>query len=128
MTNINLNDVNEDHLFGEWKVETRFNIENDTSNIFSKNNRLIFSKTFYKAINGTQESGAWEIIMKTGIIYNPQLVFYKENILIAKAIITRLMIMQEDIKKYKKDYILTLYFTNGLELILNKKYEEVMIE
>ncbi len=120
MINIGLNDITEEHLLGEWSVENRFNITKDTSNIFSKNNRLVLNNNSYNAINGLNVMGNWEIHMKTEIIYNPQLTFYVEKQLIAKAIITRLMISREDQSNNNAAYILTLYFTNGLELILNK--------
>ncbi|MDF2448762.1 MAG: hypothetical protein K0R26_1266 [Bacteroidota bacterium] len=121
MKNIGLHEITEEHLLGEWHVENRFNITNDTSSIFSKNNRLIFEQNSYLAINGLNVSGEWSVSMKTELIYNPLLTFYVEKKLIAEAIITRLIISEEDYLNKKNAFVLTLYFTNGLELILNKK-------
>lgn len=122
MININLGEIKGEHLRGEWFVGNRFNIEKDNTDIFSRNHRLILNENSFKAINGLIVTGSWEMKYKTDIIYNPQLIFHLEEGASTKAIITRLMIVDGHDNTSNREYILTLYFTSGLELILNRTF------
>ena len=74
-------------------------------------------KENYQTINGKIRNGKFMIFREKELIYNPQVKFSEPKIVDSNAIITRLFIDETpDIKKYN----LTIYFTTGLELILQK--------
>ena len=69
--------------------------------------------------NGGLETGKWEIFKETEIIYNPQLNFtFSPDTETLNAIITR---FREDDEADHISRKVTLYFTSGLELVLEQK-------
>ena len=65
------------------------------------------------------ESGKWEMFKETEIIYNPQLNFtFSSEEETLNAIITR---YREDDEPDYLSLKMTLYFTSGLELVLERK-------
>ena len=113
---IDLNIITKEHLLGTWQVETRFD-NKQTASIFSRNYFLIFEPGAYVSRNGEEIKGKWELVREQEVIYNPQVSFYRDAEQIGNAIITRLLNVVEEDKAVQR---LTLYFTNGLELILKK--------
>ncbi|MBC7425757.1 MAG: hypothetical protein H7321_04395 [Bacteroidia bacterium] len=116
MENIQLNNITKDHVYGKWEVKERINKSNQ-ENVFNSIKLIEIENGLYKSNNGRENSGKLLLIRETEIIYNPQLVFFINEDKIASAIITRLFSESSGDKKY---HYLTLYFTTGLELILQK--------
>lgn len=110
--NIELNNITETLLFGEWKVEDRY-INDPQSNPFEDTKLLEFQENFYQSVNGKVFNGKWKISFEDELIYNPKLKFFVGDNLFNDALITRMYIEHNIHKMY-------LYFTNGLELILVK--------
>ncbi len=117
MKNIDLNEIDKDHVKGHWEVHSRSSnkMEHD---YFSDINKLDLEKNHFRSVNGKVIEGKWEVVREKEIIFNPQIKFYLGNNEVGNAIITRLFEeIRSDGKKLQK---LTLYFTTGLELILKK--------
>lgn len=111
---IGLGEINEKHLLGTWIIEERFINKNKHEEIFLNcNNLAFFEDGIFKALHCSESSGLWTMIREVELIYNPQVIFFYEEKQIAKAIITRLFTDNIICK-------LTLYFSTGLELNLQK--------
>jgi hypothetical protein len=118
MPYIDLNLVTLQHLVGDWLIETRLYNKPGVNHHFRNINHLLLETTGqFMARNGTEVAGTWEMKKENEIIYNPQVSFYQENENIGKAIVTRLL---EQTESATTIYRLTLYFTNGMELVLKK--------
>lgn len=117
MEHIDLNQITEEHLVGEWVVKERYSSNTPSDNPFSCCRIIQIEKENYKTINGKIRNGKFMIFREKELIYNPQVKFSELKSIESNAIITRLFIEKvEGIRKYN----LTIYFTNGLELILQK--------
>ncbi len=117
MTYIDLNTVNEDHLKGVWEVKNRFINNNNADNPFVDIRVLEIDTGDYRSVNGKERRGKWQMVREHQIIYNPQIKFYIEQQPVGNAIITRL---QSETDINGNTFKLTLYFSNGLELVLQK--------
>ena len=104
-------------MLGTWQVENRFN-NRDSDLVFGNNYYLIFESDSYTSRNGHEVKGRWTLTKEQEFIYNPQVNFFQENDTIGNAIITRFLETEENNQII---YRLTLYFTNGLELILKRE-------
>ncbi len=118
MTNIDLNSIDAEHLKGTWEVKNRHLNNNAAQNVFADIRLIEIDGTKYKSVNGKERRGEWLMIKEQEIIYNPQLKFFLDNQQVGNAIITRLLSDKDDNGEV---YKLTLYFSNGLELILHKQ-------
>jgi hypothetical protein len=113
-SDIGLEDISEAHLFGNWTVENRFINQNKHETVFLECNELsFFNNGTFKTLYIQETTGAWAMVREIDLIYNPQLFFVLEERQIGRAIITRLL--TNDVV-----YKLTLYFSTGLELNLEK--------
>lgn len=117
MEHIDLNHITEEHLLGEWEVKERINSNPTSENPFSCCRIIHIEKQNYKTINGKVRNGKFMIFREKELIYNPQVKFSEQKSSESNAIITRLFIDKID---DKTKYNLTIYFTTGLELILQK--------
>lgn len=116
MNYIDLNNITETHVEGNWTVEATSG-PGMPSNAFASIHSIAIQKHAFTAQNGKEISGKFMFCRENEIVYNPQLKFYQHNEEVGNAIITRLY---SDIENNKPFYKLTLYFTTGLELILHK--------
>lgn len=114
---IDLNKITPSHLIGKWSVFSRSSSKPLANDHFSKIEVLSLSNDSFSCKNGTSITGKLTLARETKIIYNPQLKFFNNSQLIGNAIITRLT---EDRIEGKEIHKLTLYFTTGLELVLQK--------
>ncbi|HSI90513.1 MAG TPA: hypothetical protein VK927_05315 [Adhaeribacter sp.] len=118
MKYLDLNNLTPDHLSGDWKVLDRFVNRSDASSPFVQIDTLSFLPAMhFMATNGADMTGTWTFSREQEVIYNPQLVFSVGGEDVASAIITRLSTTQPEPDPV---FHLTLYFTNGLELVLEK--------
>ena len=120
MRYLDLNILAAEHLLGSWDVLERPNgVASDTS-VFAACRQVVFQDNGSVVVVGEAiKTGRWEIFKETEIIYNPQLHFNlgpEEADL--NAIITRYREDNEDGTFSRK---VTLYFTSGLELVLEQK-------
>lgn len=112
--NIGFNEINEGHIHGDWRVEIRFKSLDKAYTHFFESNYFQFCESgLFICVNGKRISGTWVMMREIEMIYNPLIAFFEDGKQIAKAIITRLI---TNASVYK----LTLYFSTGLELILEK--------
>ncbi|MBA3665147.1 MAG: hypothetical protein H0W61_13190 [Bacteroidetes bacterium] len=116
MENINLNIITEDHVAGKWEVKQRVVRTSNEKSPFTTSQHIEIENGIYKSNNGKECTGKL-IVVREEIIFNTQLKFYENDAEVANAIITRLY--SED-DGNEKIYHLTLYFTTGLELVLQK--------
>ncbi|MCW3075982.1 MAG: hypothetical protein JWO32_591 [Bacteroidetes bacterium] len=116
MNYIDLNHITQAHVEGIWTVEA-MNGPGLAHSTFSAIHRIAIQKNAFTAQNGKEISGQFIFCRENEIVYNPQLKFYQHNKEVGNAIITRLY---SDIENNKTCYKLTLYFSTGLELILQK--------
>lgn len=116
MQYISLEEITENDLMGVWEVSERVNSKTDHS-LFEDSKKLELTQGTYRAINGKELKGRWLIKREIELIYNPQIEFFIDNELIGEAIITRLFSETVDNVNIHR---LTIYFSNGLELVLIK--------
>lgn len=117
MENFNLNIITEEHIAGKWEVIERAIPAPSEISALSTIDHLEIDKGIFKYVNGKKCKGKLALVHETDIIYNPQLLFYIKENQVENAIITRLY--SENNGKQETFY-LTLYFTTGLELVLQK--------
>ena len=114
---IDLRKVTEDHVKGKWIVRDRIQSAGKEKNVFDDVRLIELKDGNYKSVNGKELSGDWQVIKEDEVIYHPQLRFFIDGNEVGNAIITRL---RADTEKQGETLNLTLYFTNGLELLLQK--------
>ncbi|MFC5271507.1 hypothetical protein [Adhaeribacter terreus] len=115
MSYIKLDDVNEEHLLGTWRVKNRMFNASSASHCFIAFQCIRFLKNnIFTAQNGTKRRGHWEMKREQEMIYNPQVMFHLSKNERVNSIITNLMTMDETHTK------LILYFDSGFELVLEK--------
>ncbi len=124
MNYVDLNAISEQHLEGTWEVKNRLINTNSSPNHFIDVRLIELDGCQYRSINGKERKGEWRIIRENEIIYNPQIKFFINQEQVGNAIITRL---QSDQDQKGDVYRLTLYFSNGLELILQKNNFETTV-
>ena len=120
MRYLDLNILTVSHLYGSWEVlERPVGSEADDS-VFASCGRVIFKESGDVMVEGNKnESGKWEMFKENEIIYNPQLNFtFSAEEETLNAIITR---YREDDEPTYLSLKMTLYFTSGLELVLERK-------
>lgn len=117
MENFNLNSITEEHIAGKWAVIERAIPDSSEKTAFSTIDHLEIENGLFKYVNGKKVKGKLDLVHETDIIYNPQLLFYMKENKVENAMITRLY-SENDGKQ--ETYFLTLYFTTGLELVLQK--------
>ena len=117
MTYIDLSAIKEEHLNGTWEVTNRVVNNNAASNPFIDIRMIEMNGEKYRSVNGKERKGEWQMIREQEIIYNPQIKFFLDRQQVGNAIITRLL---SESYLDGETYKLTLYFSNGLELILKK--------
>jgi hypothetical protein len=117
---LDLNIVTAEHLSGTWEVLERLGGQASEVSPLSACNRISFlGKGKLQVENSKMETGTWEFFKETEIIYNPQLNFgFKNQPEVINAIITR---FREDEEEEELSLKVTLYFTSGLELVLEQK-------
>jgi hypothetical protein len=120
MENIDLKIITEEHVSGRWKVVNQVLNPFSQDSLFTDIQAIEIINGNYKSINGKISSGKLELLFETEIIYNPQLKFYENEQEVENAIITRLY--KESNGKNKISNLI-LYFTTGLELVLQKQDE-----
>lgn len=118
MRYIDLEQITETHLHGEWVVYNRVVNTNSQENLFADVKVIEIRPAEYRSMNGKERIGKWSVIREREIIYNPQLQFFIDGQQVGNAIITRL---QADTSPSGEVHKLTLYFSTGLELILHKQ-------
>jgi hypothetical protein len=115
---IDLNAITEEHVRGNWEVQSRVVNSVSQDNIFSDVRIIEIQPDYYRSVNGKERHGKWQVLREEEIIYNPQLKFFIEGKEVGNAIITRLRCEQA---ANGEVYKLTLYFHTGLELVLQKQ-------
>ena len=120
MRYLDLNILTVSHLFGSWEVLERPVGSDSDDSVFAACSRITFKESGDLIIEGDKnETGKWDMFKETEIIYNPQLNFiFKPEDEILNAIITR---YREDDEPTHLSLKMTLYFTSGLELVLERK-------
>lgn len=112
---IDLSAITEEHVRGNWEVQSRL-VNSDSQDNFFADVRLIeIQPDYYRSVNGKERKGEWQVLRDEEIIYNPQLKFFINGEEVGNSIITRLRYEQEGNGDV---YKLTLYFSTGLELVL----------
>ncbi len=111
---IGLETVTDEHLHGNWIVKDRTLIKKNTGQVYNFEYITFLPDGSYIAKNGKEIGGKWELIKTKKIIYSPQILFYGEEKAPLNSIITRLM---TDDKTF---FNLILYFSSGIELVLEK--------
>ena len=106
-------------LLGHWKVLDRFVNRSDESSPFVTADALEFPDTLNFRASAADRSiaGTWTFALEQEVIYNPQLTFFEGTEEIGSAIITRYSTTEPDPDPVLN---LTLYFTTGLEIVLEK--------
>lgn len=112
---IDLNAITEEHVRGNWEVQSRVVNSDSHDNLFSDIRIIEIRPDYYRSVNGKERTGEWQVLREEEIVYNPQLKFFIDGKEVGNAIITRLRYEQE---KSGDVYKLTLYFNTGLELVL----------
>ena len=120
MRYLDLNIVTVSHLFGSWEVLERPGGTVSDTSVFASCTRITFKESGDVEVEGGRtETGKWEMFKETEIIYNPQLIFnFRPEEETINAIITR---YREDDEENHHSLKVTLYFTSGLELVLERK-------
>lgn len=120
MRYLDLNILTVSHLFGSWEVLERPTGAGTDSSVFAACSRVIFKESGEVWVEGGRsETGRWEMFKEDEIIYNPQLNFtFSTEDETLNAIITR---YREDDEPTYLSLKMTLYFTSGLELVLERK-------
>lgn len=120
MRYLDLNSLTVSHLFGGWQVLERPGGSVADDSVFASCSHLTFKESGDLVVEGSHnETGKWEMFKETEIIYNPQLNFhFKPDEPTLNAIITR---YREDDEENQLSLKVTLYFTSGLELVLERK-------
>ena len=115
---IDLSAITEEHIRGNWEVQSRVVNSASEDNLFSDVRIIEIQPGHYRSVNGRERTGQWKVLREEEIIYNPQLKFFIEGKEVGNCIITRLRFEQaENGDVYK----LTLYFHTGLELLLQRQ-------
>lgn len=117
MNYIDLNTITVGHVIGKWRVESRVVSRGSNNNLFSHAKTMELDNSSYKAKNGLEYKGEWHVVREKELIYNPQLKFFMDSIQAGNAIITKFLQIDEGDNKTE---LLTLYFSDGLELVLKK--------
>ncbi|MCW2950811.1 MAG: hypothetical protein JWN41_1824 [Thermoleophilia bacterium] len=112
---IDLSAITEEHIRGNWEVQSRVVNSDSQQNLFADVRIIELQLDHYRSVNGKVREGEWKVLREEEIIYNPQLKFFIDGEEVGNAIITRLRYEQENSGEV---YKLTLYFNTGLELIL----------
>lgn len=115
---VDLNAITEDHIRGNWEVQSRVVNNESENNLFADIRIIEIQPDHYRSVNGKERKGEWQVLREEEIIYNPQLKFFIEGEEVGNAIITRLRFEQEESGNV---YKLTLYFHTGLELVLHRQ-------
>jgi hypothetical protein len=114
---IDLNEITEEHVRGNWQVQSRVVNTDSEANLFADVRIIEIQPDYYRSLNGKERRGQWKVMREEEIIYNPQLKFFIEGVEVGNALITRLRYEKEELTEV---YKLTLYFNTGLELILER--------
>jgi len=117
---LDLNILTVSHLFGSWEILERPVGAGTDSSVFATCSKIVFKESGDVQVEGNKnETGKWEMFKETEIIYNPQLNFtFSSEEETLNAIITR---YREDDEPTYLSLKMTLYFTSGLELVLERK-------
>ena len=117
MAYLQLESISHKHVVGTWDVQECFNVPVSGGALTGITSLHFDESGEFTADGHNPVSGSWELFRENEIIYNPQLRFLKDDAVIASAIITRLSELRED-----NIYIatMTIYFTNGMEFIIQK--------
>lgn len=120
MRYLDLNILTVSHLFGSWEVLERPGGTGTDNSVFASCSQVTFNESGDVMIGGSKNvSGKWQMFKENEIIYNPQLNFtFSADEETLNAIITR---YREDDEPTYLSLKMTLYFTSGLELVLERK-------
>lgn len=112
---IDFNEISDEHLEGEWRVQNRVLSRSDVKSIFATAERHVFLKDgVLKLDGGTEKTGSWSIKRNDDLVKRPYLTFELGDEK-AEALITRLSYTPD-----KSRHQLNIYFSTGLELVLLK--------
>ncbi|MCD6019576.1 MAG: hypothetical protein K0S53_2697 [Bacteroidetes bacterium] len=112
---IELNNITEEHILGNWRVQSKILNRSDPESPFATAEEHHFLKdSIYKTLNGEDLLGKWVLFLETDIIKSPLLKFTLKNQAV-NTIIT--LLLYTDDKEHAQ---LTIYFDTGLELVLLK--------
>lgn len=114
---IDLNDINEEHIRGNWEVVNREGNIRVGEDLFADIRIIDMDGQEYRSVNGKERRGEWQVVRAQKIIYNPQIKFFIAGQQVGNALITRLRAEPSGNAEIHK---LTLYFNTGLELVLRK--------
>lgn len=114
MFSVDFNRITEEHIKGDWHVQSRIISRSDPSSIFARAHKHQFTNENYKARNGEERTGKWNIVRDKELLTRPYIHFEVEKVPV-KALITKLLYSKD-----QKNAQLTIYFSTGLELVLLK--------
>lgn len=118
MTDILLSHILEQHLLGRWQVTERISKNGGLLSFISKQDTIeLHEAGTFMAINGEETYGTWKLLKKAAIIYNPQIIFRRNDLSQEKALITRYFTDRESENDVCK---LRLYFNENLEVCLKR--------